>query len=85
MPDMFPRPVVLAAFGVAFAVTRMSDRAMVSVEEWRGMVRHVGIGLAGLMGVLGMVWCVEKEFLRDLSGIRRLGSRSGRRDKKKAW
>lgn len=84
MPDMFPRPVVLAAFGVAFAVTRASDRAMVSVEEWRGIMRHVGVGLAALMCVLGMVWCVEKEFVTDLSGIRRLGSGSGRRDKKKA-
>jgi oligosaccharide translocation protein RFT1 len=80
MPDLFPRPVVLAAFGVAFGVTRVSDRAMVSVEEWRGVVRHVGVGGLCLAGVLGGIWWVERGFVRDLRGIRRLARGEKRKE-----
>ena len=85
MPDLFPRPVVLGAFGVASVATRMSDRAMVSVEEWREVVRHVGVGGLFLVGLLGVVWCVEREFVRDLRGLRRLASGGGGGGGKERW
>jgi hypothetical protein len=71
LPDLFPCPLVLAAFVAAFAATLASDSGT-DVGDWTQLLLHVGFGGMAFAGVASTVLMAEGDFLADLRGIRRL-------------
>ncbi|CAO3568191.1 unnamed protein product [Mortierella alpina] len=65
---IIPSPVVLAAFGTAYAVTALS-------EQWIGWERlydkmvHLSVGVATFGVVMVITFVSEKQFLRDLQNV----------------
>lgn len=71
VPDLFPSPLVCAAFVAAFAGTLASD-AGTDVGDWRQALPHVAFGAVALAGVVATVVMAEGDWLADMRGIRRL-------------
>ncbi len=71
LPDLFPPPVVLAAFVAAFAGTLASDSGT-DVGKLPQALLHVAFGALAFAGVAATVVIAEQDWLGDLRGIRRL-------------
>ncbi|KAF9957998.1 Oligosaccharide translocation protein rft1 [Mortierella alpina] len=65
---IIPNPVVLVAFGTAYAVTALSER-WVGWERLYNKMVHLSIGVATFGVVMAITFVSEKQFLRDLQNV----------------
>ncbi|KAF9349012.1 Oligosaccharide translocation protein rft1 [Mortierella sp. AD094] len=66
--NIIPRPMVLAAFGAAYAVTSASEQ-WIGWERLHDKVVHLGIGVLTFAVVMGVIYVTEKQFIRDIRDV----------------
>ncbi|KAF9938725.1 Oligosaccharide translocation protein rft1 [Modicella reniformis] len=66
--SVVPDSKVLAAFGVAYLVTAVSEQR-IGWDRLSDKVVHLGIGVGAFVAVMGVVYIVEKAFIRDIQAF----------------
>ncbi|GJJ79113.1 oligosaccharide translocation protein RFT1 [Entomortierella parvispora] len=64
-----PSPAVLAAFGVAFVITSVSNERASMSDGFSSKVLHLGIGVSTFAAAMLVVFIFEKKFIRELQSF----------------
>ncbi|KAF9435683.1 Oligosaccharide translocation protein rft1 [Entomortierella beljakovae] len=66
--NIIPQPLVIAAFGAAYAITAASEQ-YIGWSSLYNKAMHLGVGVATFATVMGVVFVKEKQFIRDIQNI----------------